>query len=374
MENLVNSEQFNIKECVIAGDECILLTPKDMGVEWTDENKIFRSSIWRKSDMYPISLGYRKFMNYGEKPEFEPFEFKKTIAIRKIDGSCLIVSKYKGELIIRTRGTIDATKLENGKEIEQLIAKYPNAFNNDFLDKENYTLLFEWTTPSNKIVLTESQEPTLWLTGIVIHTDDKNELEYKYIDQKSLDGIAKSLKVKRPERIEIRPNEDYDTFKQRLDTFKNIEGVVICDLKNQQVLKKIKTSRYIEMHRVCTGVKNLNQVIELWISYGCTYRENFEYLLATNYDWELVESLKNLIDELYEKWEQIQSKIREIHSFIVVNHELCRKEKAKLIIDNFGNWSSIAFEILDNKKYKIEKLFELHKMDILNCERFNTCK
>ena len=113
MENTINLEQFNVKDCVIGGDECFLVTPKDMGVEWTDENKIFRSSIWRKSDMYPISLGYRKFMNYGEKPEFEPFEFKKATAIRKIDGSCLIVSRYKGELIIRTRGTIDASKLEN---------------------------------------------------------------------------------------------------------------------------------------------------------------------------------------------------------------------------------------------------------------------
>lgn len=50
-------KQFNFKDCVIAGDECVLVTPKDMGVEWNEENKIFRSSIWRKSDMYPISLG-----------------------------------------------------------------------------------------------------------------------------------------------------------------------------------------------------------------------------------------------------------------------------------------------------------------------------
>lgn len=376
MENIPNKEQFNIKECVIAGDECILVTPKDMGVEWTEENKIFRSSIWRKEDMYPVSLGYRKFMNYGEKPDFEPLDFKKITAVRKIDGSCLIVSKYKGQLIIRTRGTVDATKLENGHEIAHLIIKYPKAFDNEQLNKENVSLLFEWTTPSNRIVLNESEDPTLWLTGAVVHTlePDKKELSYKYLDQRILDNMAKILKVERPEKYEMKLEEDIDSFKKRIESYGKIEGVVIYDPKNQQILKKIKTERYIRLHRVFTGIKNLNHVIQMWTEFGCTYRENFEHLITTNYDWELAQSMRSLIDELYEKWEDIQSKIKEIHIFLVQNKELCRKEKAKLIIDKFGNWSSIAFEILDNKKYKVEKLFELHEMDLLNFERFNTCK
>jgi hypothetical protein len=373
MEKTINTDQFNVKDCIIAGDECILVTPKDMGVDWTEENKIYRSSIWRKSDMFPVSLGYRKFMNYGEKPDFEPFDFKKPIAIRKIDGSCLIVSKYKGQLIVRTRGTVDATKLENGHEIPLLMEKYPKAFDSDLLNKENHTLLFEWTTPTNRIVLSESQEPTLWLTGVVRHMDN-DVLNYKYYNQKILDNIARAIEVKRPERIEFKNDEDLNKFKKRIEGLGSIEGVVIYDPKNEQILKKIKTTRYIQLHRVFTGIKNLNQVVQLWVENGCTYRENFEHLIATNYDWELVQSLKHLIDELYEKWADIQSKTKEIHSFLVEHHTLCRKDKAKLIIDKFGNWSSIAFEILDNKKNKVEKLFELHEMDLLNYQRFNTCK
>lgn len=59
MKNFVlpDSKSFNFKDCVIAGDECVLVTPKDMGVEWNEDNKYFRSSIWRKSDMHPVSLG-----------------------------------------------------------------------------------------------------------------------------------------------------------------------------------------------------------------------------------------------------------------------------------------------------------------------------
>ena len=86
---LPDPAEFNIKDCIIAGDECILVTPKQISVKWTDENKIFRSSIWRKSDMYPVSLGFKKFTNLGEQPTFEPidshtdFEF-----VRKLDGCC----------------------------------------------------------------------------------------------------------------------------------------------------------------------------------------------------------------------------------------------------------------------------------------------
>jgi hypothetical protein len=91
------SGQFNIKEVTIAGDECILVTPKDMGVDWDEDNKYFRSSIWRKWDMYPVSLGFRKFMNYGEKPSFEPIDGNsKFTAVRKVDGCC------DGDTILKT--------------------------------------------------------------------------------------------------------------------------------------------------------------------------------------------------------------------------------------------------------------------------------
>ena len=66
MFTLPDPKQFNFKDCVIAGDDCVLVTPKDMGVEWNDDNKIFRSSIWRKSDGKLISAGFKKFVNYFE--------------------------------------------------------------------------------------------------------------------------------------------------------------------------------------------------------------------------------------------------------------------------------------------------------------------
>lgn len=364
-----NIEQFNIKDVNIAGDDCILVTPKDMGVDWDDDNKYFRSSIWRKSDMYPVSLGFRKFMNYGEKPSFEPIaENSKFKAVRKVDGSCLIVSKYKGELIVRTRGTVDATGLANGHEIEILKQKYPHAFQNHYINNGK-TLLFEWTTPSNRIVLNETSEPTLWLIGMVYHKNEPEHKFYSYASQYYLDLIAEFLEVQRPETLDIDVNVSIEQLKNQIEPLKDIEGVVIYD-ESEQHLKKIKTLRYLQLHRVFTGIKTVNHILELWAEYGYSERENFEALLATNFDWELVESLKDLLDEFFNRLSRIQNKLATIRSFLGNFKELSRKEIAKIIFTELGPWSSVAFEILDNKAHKIEKLFELEHHDNSNCNIF----
>jgi hypothetical protein len=357
--SLPDPESFSFKDVTIAGDECVLIIPKEMGVAWTEDNKYFRSSIWRKSDMYPVSLGFRKFMNYGEKPEFEPLqENDKIEVIRKIDGSCLIVSKYKEELIIRTRGTVDATKLENGQEIAQLIAKYPKAFDNGYLNSENYTLLFEWTTPSNRIVLTESKEPTLWLIGAVAHTAEFRSF-YRYVLQSNLDSMAKEFGVERPETFEIDLNQDIKSLQAKIEPLQDIEGVVVYSCGGQ-VLKKIKTLRYLQLHRVFTGVKTVDHLFDLFVEYGQPQRENFEALLATNFDWELVVTLESLMDELYNKIRLITYKIMQINVYLI-NPDfmaLDRKGKAQKILEMFPNDSGIAFAFLDRKDISPHKLWK----------------
>jgi hypothetical protein len=350
---------FNFKDCVIAGDECVLVTPKMMGVDWNDDNKYFRSSIWRKSDMKPISLGFRKFVNYGEKPDFEPIAEELTFrALQKIDGSLLIVSSYKDELIVRTRGTVDATKLDNGFEIELLKKKYPKAFDNEWLECGLYTLLFEWTTPTNRIVLNETAEPTLWLIGMVSHSD------YSYIPQHNLDTYAKEMEVERPKSFGIRLSDNIENFKKSIEPLKDIEGVVIYDEpagdEMNQILKKIKTLRYLELHRVFTGVKSVDHLFDIFVEYGCTERENFETLLATNFDWELVTTLKPLTDELYLKWKRITTQLDWIRGYITNPEfiELDRKNKAQKILELFPNFTGIAFAMLDGKENKPHKLWE----------------
>ena len=41
---LPSEEHFNIKEEVIAGDPCILIFPKNIGIPWSQETAKYRSS------------------------------------------------------------------------------------------------------------------------------------------------------------------------------------------------------------------------------------------------------------------------------------------------------------------------------------------
>jgi hypothetical protein len=71
---LPTTEEFTFKDCVIAGDDCWLITPNHIGVKWTDENARFRSCIVRKSDNFVVSQGFGKFTNFSEQPDFQPWK------------------------------------------------------------------------------------------------------------------------------------------------------------------------------------------------------------------------------------------------------------------------------------------------------------
>jgi hypothetical protein len=348
---LPDPEQFKIKEVNIAGDECLLITPKQIGVKWTEDNKWFRSSIWRKSDLYPVSLGFRKFTNLGEQPNFEPLdENSKFLAITKVDGSCLITSKYKGNLIVRTRGTIDASTLDNGFEIEFLKKKYPKVFDNRILDREDISLIYEWTTPTNRIVLNESDEPALTLIGAVYHED------YKYLRQEALNLFSIELQVPRPHSFDM----NLENLKTYLETETSIEGVVLYS-EDGQTLKKIKTSRYLYLHHIFTGIKTYENFVNLWASFGCKELDEFQKELGNRFDWELVTSFKPFLDRLHVEYEKLKLLLTEIENFVNTFNfkQLSRKQQADMILEKYQNKSAIAFSILDNKKQKpLDKLLE----------------
>jgi RNA ligase len=349
---LPDTTQFNIKDCVVAGDTCVLITPKSMDVDWNNSNKMFRSSIWTKQDMRPVSLSFKKFTNWGERPDFEPWtpQCDPHTAVVKVDGSTLIISKHQGEIVVRTRGTVDASVLPNGHEINILREKYPKVFNNTMLDQENMSFLYEWTTPSNRIVLRETTSPCLTLIGVVNHHT------YTYVPQLTLDLMAVDLDVPRPSMICF---NNIDVLQEFVERQTDIEGVVMYSADGQ-TLKKIKTARYLRLHRVFTGIKTVDHLFDLWMEHDCVDRSMFEQELTMVYDWELVESLKMLLDDLFNKWHNITSLLSTMRSYI--NNPdfmtLTRREQAKLILEKFSDDAGVVFSLLDNKKICPRKLWQ----------------
>jgi len=336
-------EEFNFKDCVIAGDECWLITPKDMSVKWFDDNARFRSCILRKSDHTVVSQGFAKFTNFGERPEFQPWdnswEFE---AIAKIDGSLLIISKYKGELIVRTRGTVDARSMPNGHEIDELIAKYPKVFDNEVLN-DGHSILVEWTTPSNIIVLREHDTPTLTLVGIISNRDAV------YCEQDILDGIAEEWDIERPKSYH------YNTIEECIldvDAWRGKEGVVLYS-PDGQTLKKIKAAEYCELHKICTGIKNVKQVMDLFLaSPKFTTSEAFYKYVETTLDYEIAEKIKGDIENVVAAYNIFTVKFN-LLTDVVNDLTFCdsRKEQAMVITSRYHDWrKSFAFNMLDNRE------------------------
>jgi len=338
--NLPTGEEFCVRDCVIANTVCKLVFPIKHDIKWNDENKVFRSSVWTK-DGELVSASWKKFTNLGEQLEFEPLNTHSAIEfIHKLDGSTLIISKFKGEVIVRTRGTHDASTLKNSDEIPFLKQKYPLVFNNDLLNSEQYSIVCEWYSPKNVIVEREAEEPTLWLTGIIKHED------YSYLLQKDVDVFAGEWEIERPVRYQF---NSLSLMIESVNQWKKGEGIVIYG-NNGQVLKKTKSDRYLILHRIKSTLSNEKNLIDFYIDKEMPSCEDFYKIIETEFDYELAVQLKKQIEKICKAGEKSKQYIDHI---LEVVHDIrkveTRRDQALMIKTNFKNNSSFVFSVLDGK-------------------------
>ena len=359
---LPDTEQFNFKDVTVAGDDCWLITPSNMATKWTDDNARFRSCIVRKSDNFVVSQGFSKFTNFGEKPDFQPWDNSWKIEARhKLDGSLLIVSRYKGEWILRTRGTVDARQLQNGYEIDLLVEKYKNFFNDPerqiIAEKYGKTYLFEWVTPSNVIVLRESDEPKLIFLGMI------DNLTCLLATQDMIDSLY--LGFDRPQRYKYNSIEECILD---VSAWSGKEGVVLYS-PDGQTLKKIKADEYCELHKLATGIKGIKQVLDVFLASPKFVEEKeFYNYIETTLDFEIAEKCKDFIGEVTEAYGKF------IHSVNIIERAMgyiskldSRKKQAMAIQEHWDGWMvPVSFSLLDNKplddklvKKSMEKLLEI---------------
>ena len=350
----VDLTQFRMREGTIAGERVVLIAPKDaIDVNWTPDNLIFRSSVW-DTEGNLISASFPKFFNTGEATSLvsDPLleDFSKSVIVDKIDGSCLIVSKYKGNLITRTRGTLTTDVHPNGGEIYVLLEKYPRIA--EYITEE-FSLLFEWTTPTRRIVINYGQEPDLSLIGLVRHND------YSLATQKELDTISIELGVKRPKTWSI-DEESLDSFKQQISASSGIEGVCIY-YNNDQTIKKLKSFEYLEKSRLKQHI-SLANTLSLFMTYEEPTKEDFLNTLKQTYDFELMLFISPFVDKVCEARDSIITHIAKVKESILPLRLVDRKSAAAHMMANMAPEDlPIGFLLLDgrdiNTKLKL-KLYE----------------
>jgi hypothetical protein len=338
-------EGFEQKFSKIGGEDCVLIFPDSMKTVFDDRNKIYRSSIWTL-DGRPVSLGYRKFVNFGESPGFEPLDMNQKLRYEeKIDGSCLIVSVFNGDLVVRTRRTFSAAQLPNGHEIATLRLLYPKAFVNSMLYSEKYSFVYEWTTPSNVVVLRYGDIPQLWLTGIVRHDD------YSYLPQARLDEIASEIEVKRGQSYNF---NSFREMEEAVKTMEKKEGVVIYS-EDGQILKKVKSLSYLKLHRIKSWMGSPKSLVSTFLEYNGDIDSCLDSL--TDIDFETKQELRKDLTLVRSAYDSVNRTLLEMKEFIDKNVVALpsRKEQAAAIMSSCYD-SGIMFGLLTGKTMPVNKM------------------
>jgi hypothetical protein len=343
IEKDVDRESFMVHEHILNGELVYLVQPKHIGAKWKNDNLHFRSSVWNYNGEL-ISASFPKFFNWSEQPDLSPVpnSLKNATVVEKLDGSTLIVSKYNGQYILRTRGTVDASKLANGFELELFKSTILNKLQ-DNNDTWNYSIIWEWLSPINKIVLSYGDEPMWKLIGFIDHTD------YSLATQDMLNLMAKKYDLLRPE---IYTFTDISDMLQIVDKWQDKEGVCLYS-KNDQVIHKIKASKYLLLHHLKSELSNIEKVLDVWLEQGMTDYQTFYNYIFTAFDYELAEQVKGMISRICDAKKEVDLIVSGMTDF--VNNRLknlpTRKLQAEQVISAYGNTNRAAFvfKILDNR-------------------------
>ena len=339
----VDLTQFMVHEHSLNGEIVYLIQPQHIGTKWRQDNKHMRSVVVNYAGEV-ISASFPKFFNWGEQPDLSPVptSLKNATVVEKLDGSTLIVSKYNGQYILRTRGTVDASKLANGFELELFKSTILNKLQ-DNNDTWGYSIIWEWLSPINKIVLSYGDEPMWKLIGFIDH------INYSLASQDMLDLMAKKYDLLRPE---IYTFTDISDMLQIVDKWQNKEGVCLYS-KNDQVIHKIKASKYLLLHHLKSELSSLEKVLDVWLEQGMPDYQTFYNYIFTTFDFELAEQIKGTISRIVDGKKEVNKIVDGMNEF--VNNRLhllpSRKEQAQLVISSYGetNRAAFVFKILDNR-------------------------
>ena len=333
-------ESFMVHEHIIGGETVRLIQPQHIGCKWTQDNSIFRSLVIDSNNNI-VSASWKKFVNWGEKPEHFPVpkDITKCELVNKEDGSTAIFSLWKKNLVIRTRGTVDATKMDNGHEIAYFQNKYPQIMTILEEYNESISMVFEWLSPLNQIVL-KVEEPELILTGIIYHED------YSYMPQAELDDFASNHKFKRPIRYRFK---DLAEMLEKVPSMKGIEGLCVYHQDGQQI-HKLKTETYLQLHRFKEHA-NIESVIDLYFGYEKPSYSEFEEKLTQQFDWECFNMVRGFASQVCDGMKEVNKILSYMNLKVDEVRHLSKKDAALTILQAYGetNRSQFAFSILNGK-------------------------
>lgn len=326
----IDPESFEVKSGSFCGEDAILITPSRIGVKWNLSNLIFRSSVWRKSDGKLLSAGFKKFFNYGEKPDLYPHpeKHKDWRITEKIDGSLAIIDCYNGQVSIRTRGSFSVDEMENKDEFYEILKKYP-ALTDFFNSESEYSILGELVSPNNQIVI-KYEQPDLFIHGVI----DKHS--YRFIPAENIEQFKD---IPKPKVYTFKSLED---IYYSVSAWKGLEGVVLSYKDNQERVK-LKSDWYCHCHKIKSLLNTDEALIDLFLSIARpNYLTFFNYVCDT-FDYEIANQFRGTISRIVDANKEVEAIIRGMVNFCNYFKDLTRKEFALKVISSYGETNRASF-------------------------------
>jgi T4 RnlA family RNA ligase len=282
-----------------------------------------------------IALPFWKFFNYGENPFTEPLEVNNwniSSIYEKLDGSLVYFYNINDQFHAKTKFNCMAPQAIESMEIVQC-NEHLKSFIVNNLDN-NYTPMFEYVSPTNRIVIPYNKQDLIYLgsrnmkTGELIKFNNENiKQPINYADKfKNIDDIV-----------------NYCGVSDKME-----EGFVV-HFNNTEIVK-IKTRKYIDLHHTISSVTNEKYLASVIL------HEEMDDLISL-LPSEFHEFVNNFKTKLVKHYNHI---IHEATKFYELNKNLEQKQYALLALDTFTDnkpMFSIAMN-LKTEKFNEDKFKE----------------
>jgi len=189
-----------------------------------------------------VSRPYHKFFNVGEREDTQAEDINLEELhhmLDKLDGSMIRTLRPVGGLLWGTRAGVTDVSEQSRRYIEYIQPKINYiGFGNDMADG-GYTLMFEWCTRKNRIVL-DYPEDRLVLTGM------RENLGGQYVTYDSMVTIAERYEIPYVESIGS-SKSNMREFQATVKSMTGFEGYVVAFQDGHRV--KLKCDEYVLIHR-----------------------------------------------------------------------------------------------------------------------------
>ena len=281
--------------------------------------------IWPDGRVY--QRGFRKFFNLDERQTLKdlPNVYRAEVS-HKLDGSMILLwpDPRTGMPRCSTRGSFVS---------EQAIAAqalYRERYGNHLpKDAKEYTHIFEYTAPTNRIVV-KYDKPELTLIGMV-NVETGWEFPYVLVQEAALYNHLPYVQ------------RDYLTSVDQLTTPRdNFEGYVLFWVY-EQIRIKVKLAEYLRLHKILTNVTER----DIWeaLAAGTSLSHLYEAVPEEFAKWATATITSLLAAYSY------QEERAKVILALTKKWSPLRKSQALFLKEEFPEYAGVVFKMLDERPY-----------------------